>query len=610
MKSPLVFFGAACLLVAACDGRPGIAKNIGPGVSKGETAEDSHTGSGVLVEFDLTDGAPEALVSGGLFPMDPARGYVGLVKAIGQVERDERATGVFLRLGTVRFGWAQTEELGRLFAKLRESRTIVCHAHSLTNATAWFAASACDRVWLSPAGDVDTVGIAAEVVHLKSALDKLGVKADFLSMGKYKSAAEPVTREEPSAAMRESLTAVLGGIRSTWLQGVRADSSAPRGTWLMEHGPWSANEALKEKLVHSIGYESGARDDAMERAGAGESRVGFGGKAKDSSDAADFVGIVRMLSGVDDQAGGRASVAVVSAVGGITMESGGMLGSDGIAAEALKKTFRRLAKDESIRAVVLRIDSPGGSALASDLLWHEIRQLGEQKPVVASIGNMAASGGYYLACAATRILAERTSIVGSIGVVGGKITIGEALAKYGVRAFVVPASDEPGAGTRATYMSTLEGWDDSTRERVRAQMASVYELFRERVAAGRDLSPKKVLESAEGRIWTGEQGLKRGLVDEFGGLARAIDVARQLGGLDLRAPVRVEGAAETLLEALFLDEDAAASDVETALKTYQRQRTGLQQLLPEELLPFVQSVSPILSRERVIAAVPFSVRVN
>jgi protease-4 len=193
-------------------------------------------------------------------------------------------------------------------------------------------------------------------------------------------------------------------------------------------------------------------------------------------------------------------VAVIPAQGAIAMESGGAFESGGITAKALTKTLRRLKKDESVKAVVLRIDSPGGSALASDLLWHELRELKKVKPLVVSVGGMAASGGYYMACAADRIIAEPTSIVGSIGVFGGKIVLSSALEEVGVHTETFPASPEPGAAARAAAQSPFSAWDDATRERIRAEMQSVYDLFITRVSDSRKMPREKVEEHAQGRI--------------------------------------------------------------------------------------------------------------
>jgi protease-4 len=269
-----------------------------------------------------------------------------------------------------------------------------------------------------------------------------------------------------------------------------------------------------------------------------------------------------------------------------------------------------LAKDDSVKAVVLRIDSPGGSALASDLLWKQLRLLRDKKPLVVSVGDMAASGGYYMACAANEIIAERTSIVGSIGVFGGKLTFDEGLAEVGVNAVTFPASDAPGAAARAAYLSPFVPWDDATRQRVRDSMKSVYDLFLERVALGRSMEVPKVHEIAQGKIWSGAQGKKNGLVDRLGGLELAIARARELGKLDADAPVVVEGTGETLLDLLMLREESSRAEVEAALVRLHTRHARFSDLVPQPLRPFVGTLNPLMQGEHTLTALPFALVVR
>ncbi|MGC4064492.1 MAG: S49 family peptidase [Polyangiaceae bacterium] len=252
---------------------------------------------------------------------------------------------------------------------------------------------------------------------------------------------------------------------------------------------------------------------------------------------------------------------------------------------------------------MLRIDSPGGSALASDLMWSRLRELGKRKPIVTSVGSMAASGGYYLACAADHIIAEPTSIVGSIGVVGGKIVFGPALEPYGVYTVTLsPGPDE----NRAVYESPLSPWDEGTRARVYDQMHDVYELFVSRVAEGRKRPKERIFAVAEGRIFSGKQGLENGLVDQLGGLAEALKWARERAGLDAAAPVTVEGASDGLLSALGLDADASMAQFSAAVE---RQRRGLfapLAMTPLAYRPWVSAVVPLLGHERVLALSPIT----
>jgi protease-4 len=301
-------------------------------------------------------------------------------------------------------------------------------------------------------------------------------------------------------------------------------------------------------------------------------------------------------------------VTVLRAVGGIAMRSSGSLLSDdeGISERQMARVLERVEKNKASKALVLRIDSPGGSALASDLIWRRLMDLRRTRPVIVSIGDMAASGGYYLACAGTRIFAEPTSIVGSIGVVGGKFAFGRGLEHVGVHAETFAASDAPGAAARASYVSPFQRWDDATRDRVLVTMTSVYDLFVGRVAEGRGLPRDKVEAFAEGRIFSGEDGLKLGMVDELGGLQRAIEHARAAAGLGPEAPARLigsEGMLQQLLDAD--DEDEAESDARARAGTEMVARSLIQAAAPE-LTPFIRAFSPIVQGEHALVAVPFA----
>jgi protease-4 len=593
-------FGIAALLTlttAGCTGRPRPAGD--------HAAKPSPVTKGFVAHFDLSAPVPEGTTAGGLFPLPASRSYTGLVRAIAKAAEDTEVAGLLLSFGGNGLGWARSEELGRLLQQLRVARgkKILCHAHDLDNATLGLVARACDQIWLSPAGGVEAVGLAAQLLFVKGALDRLGIQADFIHMGRYKSAAETMTREEPSPEALESLGGVLAGIREQWLTSVGSRRVELRVA--AEDGPFGPLEAKQRGLIDAVGYLDDARREAEKLAKATETRTAFGGGAG-TDKPFDLGEILKLLAGVKDAAADQPHVAIVVATGAITMDSGGFLeGSSGIAARSLARTLRRLREDDSVRAVVLRIDSPGGSALASDLLWHEVRQLVAVKPVIASVGDMAASGGYYIACATSRIIAESSSIVGSIGVVGGKVALGDALSRVGVNAVTVAANPAPGAADRATWMSPFSRWDETTRARIQAQMAEVYDLFIERVATSRGLAPEAVRVNAEGRIWTGAQGKDRNLVDELGGLSRAIELAYELGNIDASRPVVVEGAADSLLESLMLDEDASAQEVEAALR---RQLVSLApwSQLPPGLLRWADAVRPLASGERVAAVSPFA----
>jgi len=592
------------LLLAACTTRPRHTES-----SKAHATPKADEPR--LVELDLSAGAPESNDGGALFRTPAAQTYTGLVRIIGRAANDDKVRGLFVRLGEASFNLAESEELSRLLGQLRsKNKPVVCHAHALNNSSALLGARGCSRLWLSPAGEVATVGIAAQMLYFHGVLSKLKVDVDFLHMGKFKSGAEPMTREGPSEEARASLVETLAAIRGAWLEESNEVKKSDALKGALEHGPWSPGEALERGLIDDIGFDAEALEAAKKAAKVSAVEVSFGPRAK-SGGGLGIGDLLRALSGASGSGDGQPHIAVVPAEGAITMEAGGPLQRGGITARALGKTLRRMQHDDSVKAVVLRIDSPGGSPLASDLLWHEMMELRKKKPIIVSVGSMAASGGYYIACAAHSIFAERTSIVGSIGVFGGKVNVAPALDQFGVHAETFAASPEPGAGERAAFNSPLISWDDATRERVRAQMQSIYDLFIARVAHGRKMPVDKVLASAEGHIWSGDQGKERGLVDQIGGLSDALAAARKAAHLEADAPVTVEGGREGLLDSLLLGDDASDADAQAAFERLSAApATRLLSEVPPQLRVFVSGLSPLSEREHVAVALPYGLLIH
>ncbi|WP_437998247.1 S49 family peptidase [Sorangium sp. So ce185] len=599
---------AAAASMAGCTGRERAAPLPAP--AAGRLDEPA------VIEIDLSRGLPES-ASASLFGPPSGRTHAQLVRSLRELAHAESAKGVLVRLGSARLAFARAHEIGRILGDVRKAgRPVVCHADEYNNATMLLAAAACSKLWLSPAGQVDTVGIAAQLMFAKGLLDRLNVDVDFLQVGKFKGASEPFTREGASPEARQSLQSALGGLREAWLSGIVEGRGKQELREAVEDGPFAPEEAKARGLVDELGDVEAALEDAKKLAGTELSVPRFGGAPRDPSLSRSLVDVFRSISGASTL--GAPHVAVVPAIGGITMTASGMpLGSsDGIGERELGRIIARLTKDTSAKAVVLRIDSPGGSALASDLLWQKLMRLREEKPLVVSIGGMAASGGYYLACAGTKILAEPTSIIGSIGVVGGKFAVGKALADIGINAETVAANPDPTRAARAAYMSALTPWDEPTRARVLASMEAVYDLFLKRITAGRNLPLETIAPSAEGRIFGGVEAQERSLVDELGGLERAIALARELAELPEDAPVEIEQDDGGLLELLAAGdetgEDAARAPDRAALKKRAREAMA-GALLPEwlgvapEIGTFAASMAPLLAGERALTVLPFAV---
>jgi protease IV len=592
--------------LSACDGRPRTLAFDGTPEAASSEKRSRRGETGHVLEFDLSASVPESPRGDWFFPLPATRTYTGLVRAVERARHDREAAGYFIRIGTRGLDWARAAELGRLFADLRATtgKPAVCHAHTLDNATAWVTASACDEVWMSPAGEASTVGLAGQAVYFRGLLEKLQIRAQFLSMGRYKSAVESFTRDDPSDATQEAMASVLGDLRTTWLDGMRVARAVPDLEATLEGGPWTAEESTVRRLIDAAGFEKDASSRIDELAQTSRRESAFGADTRRGG--FDLAEMIRMIAGTEPSTR-RPHIAVVPAEGSIAMSSGSVLSDGGITAGAMKKVLKRLGEQRAVRAVVLRIDSPGGSPLASDLIWHELMELRAKKPVIASIGEMAASGGYYIACAADRVVAEPTSIVGSIGVFGGKIVLGEALASLGVNTAIFAPSPDAQARARAAYLSPFVPWDPQTEDRVRTQMQGIYDLFIARVATGRRMTDAQVRSVADGRIWSGSQGKSQGLVDDLGGLARALELAREAAKLDADAPVRVEGTTESLLEMLTLGEGAEEADVQAAIRQVAERRARIMTRVAAPLRTFVGSLQGLTEGESVVAALPYGV---
>jgi protease-4 len=578
----------------ACEGRHR-AVPVG-----GSSPDEPRSGPAIAV-LDLSEGTPERTPPGILGLASRSASFADLVGALEELGHHPDVRGLLVRLGAVHMGLAQATEVGAMLAQLGGKFPVWCHADDLGNGTMYVAARGCKRVWASPGGSVDAVGIAAQMVYFHKLLaDDLGLDVDFLQVGKFKGAEEPFTRDGPSPEARASLQACLSGMRAAWLDGIRAGRPALNSE-VPEDGPYGASAAKQVGLVDDLGYFDDARS-AFEKethAVRAEVRLGPGSEAA----SGDFVSdVVRAVAG-DSMS--SAPVVIVRAVGAISMDGGGgVFGqSGGIVEQHLRATLQRLEKDDDVKAVVLRIDSPGGSALASDLLWHALMRIRAKKPLVVSIGEMAASGGYYLASAGSTIFADPTSIVGSIGVVGGKIAAGRALERIGVHADSVAANGaDPHASARAGFESVLVPWDDATRRRLLETMSEIYALFLSRVAEGRGIATERVAASAEGRIFDGREGRARGLVDELGGLLDAIARARSMAGLPAEAPVGMARESRGLLSGLLDDETQGPASMGLLNSSIGR--------IAPELAPFVASIAPIAAREAALCSMPFALSVR
>lgn len=448
-----------------------------------------------------------------------------LYRALRRARADDDVEGIAVSIQRPMFGLAKAEEIRRLIASFRESgKWTECYLETAgegSNGTlAYYLATACDRISLAPAGDVNLVGIYAPAAFARGTLDKLHIEPDFEHVGEYKSAAEFFTETEHTPAAREAISALLddlyGRIVGDIAEARGVDEAAVRA-WV-DGAPYGSTSALELGLIDELEYPDQFRDRVLERSGDAE-LVPF----------SRFAGSRPTL--------GRPTIAVVFAQGTIVRGGGGQDAWGGdlyLGSEDLDPVLEDLAEDDSVQAVVLRVDSPGGSAMASDLILRGIDRLADEKPVVASLSDVAASGGYYIAAKAHRIVAEASTITGSIGVVGGK------LATRGFQEeFLGLSHEELQRGANADYFSSLDRFSESQRERFLSMMEDTYERFLGHVSNGRDMSRDAVHAVAGGRVWSGQRAVELGLVDEIGGLDRAIEVAKEAAGIDAGDEVRL-----------------------------------------------------------------------
>lgn len=446
---------------------------------------------------------------------EPALSMQELHFALGAAAADRRVEGVLLRPDGFAGGFAQAGEIAAQLGRLREAGKEVVAWMGQGGNLPYYLACQAQTVALAPEGVLELFGPRVEMVHLAEGLGQLGVDADFVAVGEYKSAPELFERREPSPAARRQVEAWMDALHDHWISSLSRSRGLTRERMLdlVDRGRFGPDEAWAEGLVDTL-----AADPWLGR-GPG------GGGAHPSG----RVGIREYLEATTPLRGqaGAPAIAVLYATGTLVPGPGG---EDPVAGELAgdEELLHRIAhaREDDSRAVVLRIDSPGGSATASDRLWRELRTLAAAKPLVVSMGNVAASGGYYIAMAGEEIYAMPTTLTGSIGVYAGKFDLSGLYDKLGLG--LVPVS----RGANASFPSSLQPFTEGQRQRLRADLEAFYGRFVERVAASRGLAPGEAEAVARGRVWAGTDALEHGLVDAAGGLHEAITRAAELAGIE------------------------------------------------------------------------------
>ena len=432
-----------------------------------------------------------------------------VVEALRKAKVDRRVTSVVIRPTGTAALWGKVQEIRDAIVDFKSSTKPIVGFLEYGGEQEYYLASACDKVFLMPAASLDLTGMASYELFLRGTLDKIGAYPDALHIGEYKTASNTFTERTYTPAHREMAESLNRDLYDQLLKGLAAgrQKTEQEVRQLIDHGPFLPEDAVRAGLVDDLAYED-ELDDKVQLA----------------------KGSLKFLEHHDYRAVSLGSlglnrgprIAVVYAVGIISSgessydsPQGDVVGSDTIV-----RYLRKARADDSIKAIVLRVDSPGGSAIASDVIWREVQLTRAVKPVIASMSDVAASGGYYISMPAHKIVAEPATLTGSIGVVMVKFVIDGTLKKLGLN------MESVSSGRYATLYSPIRPFNPEERAKVFEQMQATYDAFVEKAAQGRNTTPEKIDAIAQGRVWTGQQAKRLGLVDELGGLERALALAK------------------------------------------------------------------------------------
>jgi protease-4 len=465
----------------------------------------------------------------------------GFVEALRRASRDDRVRAVLLMPSTLNLPyWGKVQEMRDAIVAFRKSGKHVTAFLEFGGDREYYLASAADRVFLMPTSSLDLTGVASYEMFLRGTLDKIGVYPDFVHIGDYKTAPNQLTQKGFTPAHREMAQSLNRDMYEQLVAGIAEGRKKGEDEVrsLLDKGPFVANDALAAGLVDELAYED-ELDDRVPELGAENAMHRIEGD--------DYQRIRPQSVGLRS----RSRIAVLYVVGTIVSGKSGFDAVNGsvVGSETIVDQIRKIRDDDSIKAIVLRVDSPGGSSVASDVIWRELTITREEKPgrpIVTSMSDLAASGGYYIAMPAEAIVAQPGTLTGSIGIFGGKIVIGGALDKVGV------ATEAVTSGANADIYSPFAPFTPAQRAKVASFMEDFYKNFLKKVADSRKSTPEAIHSVAQGRVWTGRQALKHGLVDALGGLDAAVALAKEKARIPANEEVQLVVYPErrSLLDAL------------------------------------------------------------
>lgn len=490
-----------------------------------------------------------------------------------EASRDKKIRAVLVKLGGLDVGWGKLQELAAGLSKLRAAgKPVVAYLES-PGARQYYLATSASRIYMSPESWLDLKGLRAELIYLAEGLNKLGVRVEIERAGRYKDAGDMFTRSDMSPETREVVESLLDTLYADLVQRIAQGRRLPpdKARAILDNGPFLASQAVREGLIDGLRYWDQVEEELKQELKQTELRKISG---------EDY------LRAIKPPKGRRHSVAFLVAEGTILRGSDAGLGEDGLLfSHNFEGWIRQISEDKEIEGVILRIDSPGGDALASDEMLWALRKLGQKKPIVVSMSDTAASGGYYIAMTGGPVLAYPGTVTGSIGVLYGKVTLRELYDKLGIRKVILKR------GQFADIDSDYEPLTTTARQKLREGVQATYETFLRRVAEGRKRDLSQIRSLAEGRVWLGSQAATHGLVDALGGLDEAVQKIRELLKIPKHEPVLLipYPSRKTLWEVLL-----------------SRSRSALHWFPGLEDLAYVRA----LTRGGILAIPPYQVRID
>ncbi len=535
---------------------------------------------------------------------------IDLRKTIARFDKaakDDKIAAVVLEIRPAALSRGKLNELRAAVGRVRAAGKKVYAQTETAIGSQFLLATACDEIVMPEAAMILIPGVRAEVAYYKEMLGKLGIEADMMHVGDYKGAAEPLTRTNMSEPVKKNLTALVDDLYDQIVTTIAADRQlqVDEVRASIDQGLLTATQAKQAGLIDRVAYPDAFREHLSQQFDTKDLVYVLNyGKKKHDTDFSGPMGMLKLFQAVIGAAAGDGDekgpkIAVVYAVGPIMSGKSerGAFGGNSMGSDTIVEALRKAADNENVKAIVLRINSPGGSALASDMIWRATQAI--DKPIVASMGDVAASGGYYIAMGADRIVAEPGTITGSIGVVGGKLNMGGLFGKIGITTDIISR------GKNSGMFSSTSNFSESERQVVSDMMHDIYRIFTEKAAAGRNMPLEKLESLAGGQVYTGRVAKRNGLVDELGTLKDAIQTAKRLAGIDSEKKVKLEifPEPENPFEKLL----GADLDAEREAKLL----ASIGQIVPEFSAPMRRAIqlSKIL-REPVALMMPYWVEIK